>query len=62
MIKFFTKLNFVIVELQKKDIFLISLENRTERNFFLVKRVFAHFDLEFYMYVALLIKKKKCKN
>ena len=43
------------------DIFLISLEKGAERYFFFfcVKKTFAHFDLEFYMYVALLIKKKK---
>ena len=45
------------------DISLISLKNGTKRYlFFCVKRAFAHFDLEFYMYVALLIKKKNVRT
>ena len=37
MIKFFTKLDFAIVELLKIDIFLISLEKGAERYFYFLR-------------------------
>ena len=39
------KLNFEKIELQKMDIFLISLENEEECCIFCAKRAFAHFGI-----------------
>ena len=46
---FTLKLDFEKIELQKRDIFLISLEKGVERWFFCTKSAFAHFLLRKYV-------------